>query len=203
MKAIKVIFMALVMMLGASSAMTVNAQFRFGVKAGINVNSLHFNEDVFDADNQTGFTGGLMTEFTVPVIGVGFDLSAMYVRRNAKFMKENNIATDKRDYIEIPLNLKWKIGVPVISKIVSPFITTGPSVSFLTSRKFKETYENKSCDWAWNFGIGLQFVNKVQVHASYGLGLTKAVKTLNVADTQAAGIDGKNRYWTITAAYLF
>ena len=106
MKAIKVIFMTLVMVLGASSAMTASAQFRFGVKAGVNVNSLHFNKDVFESDNQTGFTGGLMTEFTVPVIGVGFDLSAMYVRRNAKFMEENNIATDKRDYIEIPLNLK-------------------------------------------------------------------------------------------------
>ena len=60
MKAIKVIFMTLVMVLGASSAMTASAQFRFGVKAGVNVNSLHFNKDVFESDNQTGFTGGCL-----------------------------------------------------------------------------------------------------------------------------------------------
>lgn len=203
MKALKVIFMAVVMVLGASSAMTANAQFHFGVKAGVNINSLHLNKSALDSDNQAGFTGGLMAEFTVPIIGVGADLSAMYVRRTAKFAKENNIPTDKRDYIEIPLNIKWKIGVPVISKFVTPFITTGPSVSFLTSRKFKETYENKTCDWAWNAGVGLEIMSKVQIHASYGIGLTKAVKMLNVVDTESAGINGKNRYWTVTAAYIF
>lgn len=201
MKSIRIVLLTVVMMIGSAMASTASAQLRFGLKAGLNVSSLHFNESTFDSDNQTGFTGGAMLEFTVPVIGLGADLSAMYVRRNARFMEDNEITKDKRDYFEIPLNLKWKIGVPVISKIVTPFVTTGPSVAFLTSGKKKDGYENRSCDWAWNVGFGLQFVNKIQLHASYGFGMTKAVKGL--ADTEAAHIDGKNRYWTITAAYLF
>ncbi|MCM1520300.1 MAG: porin family protein [Lachnoclostridium sp.] len=199
MKSLKILLAVLVLTLGTT--ISANAQFRFGVRAGVTVSSMHFDKSTFDSDNQTGFTGGLTAQFTVPVIGIGADLSAMYVRRNASFMRENNITNDKRDYIEIPLNLRWNIGIPVVSKFLHPYITTGPSVAFLTSNRKQEGYTNKATDWAWNFGFGLQFINKIQIGASYGLGLTKAVN--HFTDGQAANIDGKNRYWTITAAYLF
>ena len=64
----------------------IRSQFRIGPRVGVAVNDLHFNKSVFDGDNRAGFTAGVMTEFTVPVIGLGFDLSAMYVRRSAKWM---------------------------------------------------------------------------------------------------------------------
>ena len=50
------------------STMPAHADFRFGLKAGMNVNSLHFSSETFDASNRAGFTGGAMIEFTVPVI---------------------------------------------------------------------------------------------------------------------------------------
>ena len=78
MKAIKILFVALVMMVGASSV-PAQAQFKIGPRVGLTVNDLHFNKDVVDSDNQTGWTAGLTTEFTIPVVGLGFDLSAMYV----------------------------------------------------------------------------------------------------------------------------
>lgn len=70
-------------------AMKADAQFRFGLRAGVAVNSLHFNKSTFDASNRAGFTGGVMTEFTIPVVGVGFDASLMYVRRNQEWMVQN------------------------------------------------------------------------------------------------------------------
>lgn len=194
----------LVLVIAAAFAVTIPAssQFRFGIKAGINVSSLHFDSKLFDDDNRAGFTGGVMAEFTVPLIGVGCDLSALYVRRNAKFMDANGVNTNNRDYIEIPLNLKYKLSLPAISHIFSPFITTGPSVAFLTSRKYiEQAYKNHTCDFAWNFGIGFELIRKIQIAASYGLGINKAVETLS--STQTTSIDGKNRYWTVTAAYLF
>lgn len=191
-----VLFSALAVTIPASS------QFRFGVKAGINVSSLHFDSKLFDDDNRAGFTGGIMAEFTVPLIGVGCDLSALYVRRNARYMTENGISENNRDYIEIPLNLKYKLSIPAINHIFRPFVTTGPSVAFLTSRKYvNEAYENHTCDFAWNFGLGFELLKKVQVAASYGLGINKAVET--ISGTSTASVEGKNRYWTVTAAYLF
>ena len=188
--------------------MPAMAQFRFGVRAGLNVNSLHFNKEIFDENNRAGFTGGVMAEFTVPIIGVGADLGVMYVRRNSQFMqtladKTTEVQNLNSDYIEIPLNIKYKIGIPAISSILKPYIFTGPSFAFLTSKKHIENFvHDKTCDIAWNFGLGLEFFNHRQVGASYGLGMTKAFQAVNLAG-DAAGIEGKNRYWTVTAAWLF
>lgn len=203
MKKTRTIILSLIIAVATVCSLQTSAQFRFGLKAGMNVSSMHFSSKVLDADNRMGFTGGAMMEFTVPVIGLGFDLSAMYVHRNDRWATEYGKGSNNRDYIEIPLNLKYKLGLPVISKFVLPYLTTGPSVSFLTSRKaINEAMSNKSVDWAWNFGFGVQLINKVQIGASYGLGLSKALKYTG-ANNNAKSIDGKNRYWTITAAYLF
>ena len=193
-----------VVLLSLCSAMPAAAQFRFGIKAGVNVSNLHFDKSTFDSDNRAGFTGGVMAEFTVPLIGVGADLSAMYVRRDAKFMEDNNITKNNRDYIEIPLNLKYKLSLPAISHIIAPFVTTGPSISFLTSRQaVSDVWKNKKASWAWNFGFGVQLVKKFQIAASYGIGLDKAMEFTGNSELVNSGIESKNRYWTVTAAYLF
>jgi len=183
------------------------AQFSIGPRIGMNVNSLHFNKDIFATDNRAGFNGGLEMEFMIPMIGFGFDLSAMYVHRvsQSSFSEGNvnNVADISCDYIEIPLNIKYKIGLPLIGKIITPYIFTGPSFAFRTSKEsIKEFYHAKKSDIAWNFGIGIQLIQHLQIGASYGLGLTKAVEFVD-SNHQAADIDGKNRYWTVTAAWLF
>ncbi len=186
-----------------ASAIPAQAQFRFGLKAGMAVNSLHFNKDVFDASNRAGFTGGAMVEFTVPGIGIGADLSVMYVRRSSEWLNAEGLSvSDDRDYIDIPLNFKWRINIPVINNIARPFLTTGPSFAILTSkRSIEEGYRNKKFDTSWNFGFGVELFKRVQVGAAYGIGLTKALNAVGVTDE--ANINGRNRYWTITAAYMF
>ena len=202
MKSIKAIMLVLAFIVSAAT-FTADAQFRFGPKVGLTVNDMHFNKSVLDADNQTGWTAGLMGEFTIPVIGISADLSAMYVSRNAKFLAEQGISKDNRSYIELPLNFRYNFSLPVISKVVVPYLGVGPSVSFLTSRKnIEDAYRNRSVDWALNFGIGLRFLSHIDLNARYGLGLTKAVHALD-NEYGKGGIEGKNRYWTITAAYLF
>ncbi|MDO4320380.1 MAG: porin family protein [Bacteroidales bacterium] len=182
------------------------AQFSIGPRIGMNVNALHFNKDIFNSDNRAGFNGGLEMEFMIPMVGFGFDLSAMYVHRVSQTQVTENgttaVADLASDYIEIPLNIKYKIGLPVIGKVFTPYIFTGPSFAFRTSKEaIKEFYHAKKSDIAWNFGIGVQLISHLQIGASYGIGLTKAVEF--VSDHQSAGIDGKNRYWTVTAAWLF
>ena len=198
MKSLKLLVAAVAI---AASAFTASAGdiFKFGPKVGMTVNSMHFNSDLLDGKNRAGWTAGVMTEFKVPVIGIGADLSLMYVRRNARFMAEHEIASNNRDYIEIPLNLRYNFSFPVVSRVAVPYLAVGPSMSVLTSRKSFDDFKNKSVDWALNFGIGCQLLSHLDVSARYGLGLTKAVRGLD-ADSQ---ISGKNRYWTVSVAYLF
>lgn len=191
------------MIIALTAAVPASAQLKFGLKAGINVNSLKFDETIFDSDNRAGFNGGAMVEFTVPGIGIGFDASAMYVHRTTKFTGSGDKEDVGGDYIEIPVNLKWKVSIPAVNKIIRPYLTTGPSVAFLVSdKKINTLFKNNSYDVAWNFGFGVELFQHVQVGASYGLGLTNVVKRIDI-DGDYKSIDGKNKYWTVTAAYLF
>lgn len=192
----------MIVTLGVSAA---RADFRIGPRVGITVNDMKFSKDLFDGENRTGFTGGIQCEFTVPVINIGFDASVMYVRRDTRFIEENDPRGEvkmSKDWIEIPINFKYKIGLPVIGKILTPYIFTGPSFSFLTSsRAISEAWNSKKFDVAWNFGAGLQLFTHLQVGASYGLGMTKVAES--VVGAQGADISGKSRFWTVTAAWLF
>ena len=185
---------AIVVLAVGSALVPAQAQFRFGIKAGVDVNSLHFDKSTFDSGNQAGFTGGLMAEFTVPVIGIGGDVSAMYTHRSVE-------GQTSPDYINIPINLKWKINIPLVNKIIRPYIATGPSFAFLINKsKVPEGFKNQ--DIAWNFGFGVELVKHLQMGASYGLGLNNsAIKLLEGGSN--ADIYGKSRVWTVTAAYLF
>ena len=211
MKAIKsVIFAALMAVAVLMTPVSADAQVKFGIKAGAAINDLKFNENFFSKENRAGFTGGVMLEFTVPVIGVGFDASALYVHRTVNFENTEgyNELTDEqrdalgRDYIDIPINLKYKLSLPGIGSVVKPFVTTGPSFAFLVSKKeVNDFVKNKSCDISWNFGFGVELFSHVQVAASYGLGLNNTIEFFG--DYEGKNIEGKNRYWTVTAAYLF
>lgn len=193
----KKLFLALAFVLAI--AIPASAQFRFGLKAGATINKLSFDKDVLDSDNRTGFTGGVMMEFTAPLIGVGMDASILYANRSIDFVDENGESDHKtRSYIDIPLNFKYKLGLPVVSKIITPFVTTGPDFSFLCSKKnVDNAFKNKSFDFAWNFGLGVELLRHLQIAANYGLGITNSVSGND------AMYDSKNRTWTITAAYLF
>lgn len=203
MKNLKRVLLAAIAVVMISTTASAGG-FRWGIKAGVALNSLHFNEeilnDVKSTDNQAGFTGGLMCEFTVPVVNIGVDASVMYMHRADKYDNEEL----NRDYIEIPINLKYKIGLPVVNNIVTPYIFTGPSFAFLTGKtEINDFVKSKRCDVAWNVGVGVELFRHLQVGASYGFGITKALEVTGNKDSAAAGIEGKNRYWTVTAAYLF
>lgn len=203
------LFLVMAVIMGVQTSEAAGP-LKFGVKGGVTVNDFKFNESVFNSENRCGYTFGLMTKFTVPVINIGFDASVMFTNRSVKvdgFVDENDVYIEgyklSSNYIEIPINFRWDIGLPVIGKFVTPFLTTGPDFSFLLSdENVANAWERKKFDFAWNFGFGLMFVNKIQLHASYGLGLNNATSADSALYGSNLG-DGKNRFWTITAAYIF
>ncbi|MDE6126630.1 MAG: porin family protein [Muribaculaceae bacterium] len=204
MKKLKCLLAAMAIAFGmAVPAANAAGPLKFGVKVGTEINSLKFNEDAFKSDNRAGFTGGLMVQFLAPIINLGFDASVMYTHRSLNMHMANDKTVSQHigsDFIEVPINLKYNIGLPVIGKFVSPFLTTGPDFSFLVSKRTVSDMKQKNYDLAWNFGIGLSFVDKVQVAASYGLGITNNASATNNSE---ALYDSKNRFWTVTLAYLF
>lgn len=191
----------------------VNAQLRFGIKGGVNISSVHFNSDLLKADNITGFQVGPMIETTLPLVGVGIDAALLYSQKGLETTSVGGVKTSmKTDYIDIPVNLKWKFGLP-IAKV---YLAAGPYVGFrVGGDKFWEIpgsiadqVKAKNFSAGLNFGAGVELIKHLQVGFNYGLGLTDNYSVKGINPMSGRGNDeymgaGKNRGWSVTAAILF
>lgn len=204
----RIFLVALVAIMACASA---NAQLKFGIKAGMNVNKLHFSSEAVNdlQKNSTGWEAGVMAEFTVPVIGVGIDAALMYARMNNEedLMFDNGSALEDasnfygKNFLEIPVNLKYKLTLPAVASIVKPMIYTGPTFAFKLDKNVWDDIQTHTCQVAWNVGLGLEFFNHLQVAAGYNFGINNIMKYTNLVNAQDYKV--KNNYWTVTAAYLF
>lgn len=196
-KSIALLVAAVMLLCGAGTA---QAGLKFGPRIGLNVNKLHFDRSSFDTSNRCGFTGGVQMEY-MSFLNLGLDVSLMYSYMDSEV---SNVEMSKH-FLEIPLNIKYKIGIPMVSHIFAPYIFTGPSVAFRLDNIKNSPLNTQATQWTWNFGIGLQFIDHLQIGASYGLGMNNYVNGLNTAigTITTDQLKAKNNYWTVTAAWLF
>lgn len=194
----KVLLVALVAIFSFGYA---SADFRWGIKAGLNFSNLNlknFQASLTDPGNRTGWQAGLMAEFTIPIVNIGMDASLMYMRQNIDESIEDN-AYNNKNFIDLPINLKWKIGLPVVGKIITPMIYTGPDFLFALNKHTIDNFKSKTCEVGWNLGIGLELLNHLQITGGYCFGINNiAEKAVNTVDERV-----KKNYWTVSAAYLF
>lgn len=214
MKTIKRLsLLVMAMMLFAGSA---NAKlFTFGIKAGANFNRLSFSKEIvkdINKANSTGWEAGVMVQCNIPIVGLGADLSLMYARMNNNgSIYDNNtnelVYDAGKNFLMLPLNIKYKFTLPVVGNYIAPYLFTGPNFLFNLDKNTLQYIKNKTCQVAWNVGLGLEFFNHLQVGASYNFGLGKiGDKVVNsVVGTNQTNMDYtvKNNYWMVTAAYLF
>ena len=176
-------------------AVPAKSQIKFGIKGGLNISSVHFNKDLVGKDNVTGFNIGPMVEVMAPIMGVGFDAAILYSQKGIGVKSEKDI---KNDYIDVPVNLKWKFGLP----IVKAYLAAGPYIGFRVGGDKFWDIPGSVADQvkAKNFSAGLELISHLQVGFNYGLGLTDnySIEKVNLSDGA-----GKNRGWSITAAILF
>lgn len=64
---------------GLMTSAPANAQsIRFGFEGGLNVTKPSLSEDIFEASNRLGFYIGPKLKFTLPIVGLGVDVAALY-----------------------------------------------------------------------------------------------------------------------------
>lgn len=202
MKKLFGIIMVAVAMFMATPA---NAQFKFGVKAGLNVSKVSFDKDIAKnaIDSRTGFFVGPMAEFTVPIIGLGADLAVLYDNKGV----EVDGVSETLQYIDIPINVKYSIG---LGSIVGVYVATGPQFSYnIGGKKIFENLENsyslKSSEFSWNVGAGVKLLGHLQVGYNYNIGIGKTGEIDNAVDAAGKILknDVKNNTHQISVAYLF
>lgn len=184
-------------------AIPAQAQLQFGLKGGLNITTLSFSNDVFKGDNRTGFFIGPMAEFTIPVIGLGLDVAALYNQAGGKLDVPVNNRIESVDQtlktIEVPVNLKWTLG---LGSTLGIYFAAGPQFGFNVGRgHFAEAFDMKKSYTTFNVGAGVKLIRHLQVGLNYNFSINKMAKAY--IDDYEGSIDMKKNTWQISLAYLF
>lgn len=205
-KILSLVFMVAAMLYATS----VNAQVKFGLKGGLNVTSMSFSEDVFDASNKTGFFVGPMVKVTVPIVGLSFDAAALYDQKEAK-VKANGDDYDltgknvKQQSINIPVNVRYGFG---LSSLANAFVFAGPQWGINVGDKNfkwadKASYSLKKSNFSVNVGAGVTLLSHLQISANYNIACGKTAE-VNLLNGVGKAIDkSNNNSWQIALGYWF
>lgn len=208
-KILSLVFLVAAMMFATSA----NAQVKFGLKGGLNVTSMSFSEDVFDASNKTGFFVGPMVKVTVPIVGLSFDAAALYDQKEAdvKYNIDGELGktTVRQKSINIPVNVRYGFG---LSSLANAFLFAGPQWGInVGDKNFKwnetSSYSLKKSNFSVNVGVGVTLLNHLQISANYNIAcgksadasLSKAVDAV----TNAGKDKSHNNSWQIALGYWF
>ena len=209
-KVLSIVFLVAAMLFAANA----NAQIKFGLKGGLNVTSMSFSEEVFDASNKTGFFVGPMVKVTVPIVGLSFDAAALYDQKEADVKYtgtegELGKVNVKQQSINIPVNVRYGFG---LSSLANIFLFAGPQWGInVGDKNFKwnesSSYSLKKSNFSVNVGAGVTLLKHLQVSANYNIACGKSADASLSKALDAAANAGKdkshNNSWQIALGYWF
>ena len=167
---------------------------KFGVKGGMNF--AEFDTDVKSwnevLDRSTGYFIGPMAEVTLPIVGLGLDGALLYSQRGKGEAKQQGL--------EIPVNLKWTIG---LGSLFGIYLAAGPDFYYNFKDDDSVMLETKKSQVAVNLGAGLKLLRKLQVGVNYQIPLSDSY---HYSDKVVDGITEsgvKTKTWQVSLAYIF
>ncbi len=196
-------------------AQQADAQLQFGVKGGLNVSKISFNQDLFDSSNRSGWFLGPTMKLSTPILGLGLDASALYEQKSSQVENtkvQSGETTINQKSVIIPVNVRWGFG---LGSMASMFVFAGPQFGFnvgkdeftWTSREdYQNTFQLKKSNLSVNVGAGVSLLKHLQVTANYSIatGKTGEAKVSKVIDdTYDTITTGKANAWQVSVAYFF
>ena len=172
-------------------AIPAQSQVRFGVKGGLDVSKP--NTEL--AENATGFFVGPMVNFTLPIVGLGIDVAALYSQSGLKAEAESKA---KLKTIEVPVNLKWTVG---LGSTLGLFVAAGPQFGFGLNDADKYLEYNKAFV-SVNVGAGLKLLRHLQLGVNYNFGASKVGNLISEGNENLVESFRKNS-WQVSLAYMF
>lgn len=175
----------------------VQAQFRLGVKGGLDVSKIRFSQSTeWVGDNAAGFFVGPMAEYTSPT-GIGLDVAALYSQAG---LKVKSGETKTLSSIEIPLRVKWSKD---FTKLAGVYLAVGPQFGFSLQDEITGLtvgdLDTKVCAVSVNVGVGVKLVDHLQVGVNYNVGAGKLANRR--ADDFEEGV--RKSSWQVSVGYLF
>lgn len=203
----KKFFTALMFAVALLTAAPSQAQVKFGLKGGLNVTDMSLSSEVLNESNKTGFFVGPTVKFTLPIVGLGIDASALYDQRDAKLKGEDGSENVSLRSINIPINVRYTFGM---SSLASIYLAAGPQFGYNIGDKniFSDEDGNgfslKKSNFSVNVGAGITLMSKFEIGATYNIACGKTGE-LNLIDAAGKQLSESTRMnsWQVSAAYYF
>lgn len=191
-----------------------SAQVKLGVKGGLNVSKMSVSSDVLDADNRAGWFFGPTLKLTVPIVGLSFDVSALYDQKSTKVSDDNNGSkTIKQQAIDIPVNVRYGVGLGDAANI---FFFAGPQFAFNvgdmefkwnSTSSYENTFQLRKSTLSVNVGAGVTLLSHLQLTANYNIacGKTGDATVWNTVEKTSQEVvkNGRTNSWQVGVAYFF
>lgn len=197
------LFTLVVLVAATLVTIPAQAQFKFGLKGGLNLTDMSFSVDDVDVSNRAGFFIGPTAKFTLPIVGLGLDASVLYDQREAKLNDTDDKI--KQQAINIPINLRYDIG---LGSLAAVYLAAGPQFGFNIGDKHQTLVEDVSewklndSNFSVNVGLGVMLLGHLQVGANYNIVCGKTGE-VTVIDGVEEAFRGRSNTWQISAAYYF
>jgi hypothetical protein len=208
------IYTAVALALMTMATIPASAQVKLGVKGGLNVSKMSVSSDVLDADNRAGWFIGPTLKLTVPIVGLSFDVSALYDQKSTKVSDDNNGSkTIKQQAIDIPVNVRYGVGLGDAANI---FFFAGPQFAFNvgdmefkwnSTSSYENTFQLRKSTLSVNVGAGVTLLSHLQLTANYNIacGKTGDATVWNTVEKTSQEVvkNGRTNSWQVGVAYFF
>jgi hypothetical protein len=200
--------LASMVILATFAVMPAHAQFKFGVKAGMNNTRLKLDyENAFSNEAGYGWFIGPTAKVSFPlgILNLGADGAVLYDERNSKTGLDGAEETIKQKSIIIPLNVRMNFS---LLKMLGAYVATGPQFGFNVGNsgfgwgEMKDNFQLKKSQFSWNVGLGVMVMNHLDIGVAYNFGLGR---TGELQETSGVAIldTPKQKTWVLSAAYYF
>ena len=203
--------MAMICTLMTCPIATKAQQVKFGVKGGVNLSTLSFENHDYDVHNKLGFFVGPTAKMPLPVKGLGLDASVLYDQRSGEAFLQiaggrNYWTTIKRHHITVPINVRYDMG----TRHFGFFVFAGPQVGFNVggsepTRMDYGDWEPRSVVFGMNAGLGIMIIDHLQLSANYNFVFKKdADISINRDNSAFQYVDtSKMNAWQLSLSYYF
>lgn len=160
------------------AAVALQAQIRFGIKAGANFYKFSGKDASFGSDYSpkfnAGFAGGGLVNIPVNEM-FSVQGEVLYSMEGSRYNLPGEDVIEKTDYINIPVLFQYNVS--------GFYAETGPQVGFIV--RAKETQGSESADtrdeftsanFSWALGLGYKMSNGIGFGARYNIGIVDITK---------------------------
>ena len=196
---------SLVVLLSAFTMAMQAQNVKFGVKGGLDIQDMKFDNSVFDTENKMGWFAGPTLQVSLPIGGLGIDIAGLYNQKKY----EINGESIKQQSILVPLNARLNLG---IGSTAGVYVAAGPQFTFnIGDDEFKwndknnveNTFQLKKSAFSVNLGAGIYFSDHLEIGFAYNIAVGSTADASWKGGVDAISDDTKPKSWHISAAYYF